>query len=53
MKKREKRFNLSKETIGNLITPAENLADVLGGSCNSSASTVGGSQRICCGDNTY
>lgn len=54
MKKREKRLELSKETLRSLISPLEarNLVEVLGGSCTSGASTAGGSAKVCCIDNS-
>lgn len=53
MKKKEKRLNLSKETVNHLLSPAQELAAAVGGSCDLTPSTVGGSQRVCCGATTY
>lgn len=53
MKKKEKRLNLSKETVNHLLSSTQDLAAVVGGSCELGPSTVGGSQRVCCGANTY
>ena len=52
MKRREKRLELSKETLRSLMRPldAQDLVEVLGGSCTSGQSTAGGTRKICCGD---
>lgn len=52
MKKREKRLELSRETLRTLTAPleAKDLVAAVGGSCTSGASTAGGSVKICCGD---
>lgn len=53
MKKTEKRLSLSKETVNHLLSPTQELAAAVGGSCELTPSTAGGSQRVCCGEYTY
>ena len=51
MKKRERRLELSKETLRVLVSPleAEALVNAVGGSCGQTArSTAGGTGRVCC-----
>jgi hypothetical protein len=51
MKKREKRLELSKETLLNLMKPVEDqeLMAAAGGSCgHTGGSTAGGTAKICC-----
>jgi len=45
-KTRDKRFGLSRETIGELTTP-EDRARVVGGSCNLTPSTHAGTTIAC------
>jgi hypothetical protein len=52
VKKREKRLELSKETLRHLMAPleAQALVAAVGGSCtNTGGSTAGGTVKVCCG----
>jgi hypothetical protein len=50
MKKREKRLNLSRETLRNLMTPARDaeLLAAAGGTCTTRSAGSDATFRICC-----